>query len=66
MLILQLPPVQVEIPWFLKLFAAVGLFSICVWMAILCNHADREKREEQRQIAAAASTQAGEPLDAES
>jgi len=41
----QIPPVPVEIPWWLQLFAVLGLSAVGIWMLVLVCHAAREERE---------------------
>lgn len=41
----QIPPVPVEIPWWLQLFAVVGLLAVGIWMFVLVRHAAWEERE---------------------
>lgn len=44
-LLFQVAPAVVEIPWWLKTFAAVALLAVGIWLFVLVRHAAREERE---------------------
>jgi hypothetical protein len=44
-LLAQVAPAVVEIPWWLKAFAAGALLLVGLWLLILVRHAAREERE---------------------
>jgi Na+/pantothenate symporter len=45
LLLAQIAPAAVKIPWWLQLFAFGGLAAVGIWMLILVRHAAWEERE---------------------
>lgn len=47
----QIAPAVVEIPWWLQLFAVGGLAAVGIWLLLLVRHAAREEREYNASVA---------------